>query len=74
MSNKSLLIVASLAYDGIETSEHKIERTLGGAGSFFCLSVKYFNCNPSIISVVGKDFLNEDLEILKSCGVDISGI
>ena len=31
MSNKSLLIVASLAYDGIETSEHKIERTLGGA-------------------------------------------
>ena len=74
MSNKSLLIVASLAYDGIETSEHKIERTLGGAGSFICLSVKYFNCNPSIISVVGKDFLNEDLEILKSCGVDISGI
>ena len=53
MSNKSLLIVASLAYDGIETSEHKIERTLGGAGSFICLSVKYFNCNPSIISVVG---------------------
>ena len=74
MSNKSLLIVASLAYDGIETSEHKIERTLGGAGSFICLSVKYFNCNPSIISVVGNDFLNEDLEILKSCGVDISGI
>ena len=74
MSKKSLLIVASLAYDGIETSEHKIERTLGGAGSFICLSVKYFNCNPSIISVVGNDFLNEDLEILKSCGVDISGI
>ena len=74
MSKKSLLIVASLAYDGIETSEHKIERTLGGAGSFICLSIKYFNCNPSIISVVGNDFLNEDLEILKSCGVDISGI
>jgi len=74
MSNKSLLIVASLAYDGIETSEQKVDRTLGGAGSFICLSVKFFNCNSSIISVVGNDFENEHLELLKSCGVDISGI
>ena len=74
MSNKSLLIVASLAYDGIETSEYKVDRTLGGAGSFICLSVKHFECNSSIISVVGNDFHSEDLELLKSCGVDISGI
>ena len=74
MSNKSLLIVASLAYDGIETSEQKVDRTLGGAGSFICLSVKHFECNSSIVSVVGNDFHNEDLELLRSCGVDISGI
>ena len=74
MSNKSLLIVASLAYDGIETSEQKVDRTLGGAGSFICLSVKHFEWNSSIISVVGNDFHNEDLELLRSCGVDISGI
>ena len=74
MSNKSLLIVASLAYDGIETSEQKVDRTLGGAGSFICLSVKHFECHSSIVSVVGNDFHNEDLELLRSCGVDISGI
>ena len=74
MSNKSLLIVASLAYDGIETSEQKVDRTLGGAGSFICLSVKHFECNSSIVSVVGNDFHNEDLELLRSCCVDISGI
>ena len=74
MSNKSLLIVASLAYDGIETSEQKVDRTLGGAGSFICLSVKHFERNSSIVSVVGNDFHNEDLELLRSCGVDISGI
>ena len=74
MSNKSLLIVASLAYDGIETIEYKVDRTLGGAGSFICLSLKHFDCISSIISVVGNDFHNEDLELLKSCGVDISGI
>ena len=74
MSNKSLLIVASLAYDGIETSVQKVDRTLGGAGSFICLSVKHFECDSSIVSVVGNDFHNEDLELLRSCGVDISGI
>ena len=74
MSNKSLLIVASLAYDGIETSEQKVDRTLGGAGSFICLSIKHFECDSSIVSVVGNDFNNEDLELLRSCGVDISGI
>ena len=74
MSNKSLLIVASLAYDGIETSEQKVDRTLGGAGSFICLSVKHFECDSSIVSVVRNDFHNQDLELLRSCGVDISGI
>ena len=74
MSNKSLLIVASLAYDGIETSEQKVDRPLGGAGSFICLSVKHFECDSSIVSVVSNDFHNEDLKLLRSCGVDISGI
>ena len=29
MSKKSLLIVASLAYDGIETKENKVDNVLG---------------------------------------------
>ena len=43
MSRKSLLIVASLAYDGIETQENKVDNILGGAGTYICLSIKHFN-------------------------------
>jgi len=74
MSRKSLLIVASLAYDGIETQENKVDNILGGAGTYICLSVKHFINNSSIISVVGNDFKNQDLKLLESCGVDISGV
>ena len=74
MSKKSLLIVASLAYDGIETKENKVDNILGGAGTYICLSLKHFNAEYSIISVVGNDFKSQDLMLLESCGVDISGI
>jgi len=74
MSEKSLLIVASLAYDGIETKENKVDNILGGAGTYICLSLKHFSSEYSIISVVGNDFKSQDLNLLQSCGVDISGI
>ena len=67
-------MVASLAYDGIETQENNVDYVLGGAGTYICLSLKNFNGNYSIISVVGKDFKDQDLNLLKNCGVDISGI
>ena len=74
MSKKSVLVVASLAYDGIETPENKLDNLLGGAGTYICLSLRNFNSEYSIISVVGKDFKIKDLNLLESCGVDISGI
>ena len=74
MSKKSLLIVASLAYDGIETKENKVDNILGGAGTYICLSLKHFSSEYSIISVVGNDFKSQDLNLLESCGIDISGI
>ena len=74
MSKKSLLIVASLAYDGIETKEYKVDNILGGAGTYICLSVKHFDNNCTIISVVGNDCQDKDIKLLEFCGVDISGI
>ena len=38
------------------------------------MSLKHFNSEYSIISVVGNDFKSQDLKLLESCGVDISGI
>ena len=75
MKKKSnLLIVASLAYDGIDTGEQKIDHILGGAGSYICLSVKHFNLSSGIVSVVGNDFKESDLKLLESCGVNLDGV
>jgi sugar/nucleoside kinase (ribokinase family) len=70
----TLLIVASLAYDGIDTGEQKIDHILGGAGSYICLSVKHFNLSSGIVSVVGNDFKESDLKLLESCGVNLDGV
>lgn len=70
----TLLIVASLAYDGIDTGEQKIDHILGGAGSYICLSVKHFNLSSGIVSVVGNDFKESDLKLLESCEVNLDGV
>jgi len=74
MSRKSVLVVASLAYDSIETPENKVDNVLGGAGTYICLSLKNFRSEYSLVSVVGKDFKDRDLNLLENCGVDISEI
>jgi len=72
--NNKLLIVASLAYDGIDTGEIKVDHELGGAGSYICLSVKHFNLFSGIVSVVGNDFKESDIKLLESCGVNLDGV
>ena len=72
--NNKLLIVASLAYDGIDTGEIKVDRELGGAGPYICLSIKHFNLFSGIVSVVGNDFKESDIRLLESCGVNLDGL
>ncbi len=69
----SLVVVGSVAYDTIETPFGKRERILGGAGTYVSLSACNF-CKPKLISVVGYDFKNEDLQLISDHGIDISGV
>lgn len=69
----SLVVIGSVAYDGIETPHGKRERTLGGACTYIALSASYFT-EASIVGVVGEDFRNEDKELLAGKGVDLEGL
>ena len=71
---KKILIVGTVAYDEIETPTESSGKILGGAGTYIGLSASIFDINPSIISVVGGDFEQTHLELLKSKGIDISSI
>lgn len=69
-----LLIVGTVAFDAIETPFGKTDKILGGAGTFIGLSASYFDVDSAIVSVVGEDFPETYLSMLKKRNINISGI
>ena len=70
----SLLIVGTLAFDGIETPFGKVEKILGGSATYIGISASYFNKAANLISVVGGDFLETDIKLLKEHGLNCQGL
>lgn len=68
-----LLIVGTVAFDAIETPFGKTDKILGGAATYIGLSASQFNIESSIVSVVGEDFPQEYLDLLKDRNIDVSG-
>jgi sugar/nucleoside kinase (ribokinase family) len=69
----SLIVVGSVAYDGVETPHGRVDRMLGGAATYIALSASYFT-KVGIVAVVGDDFAKEDTDLLASHGVDLEGL
>jgi len=69
----SLLVVGSVAFDGIETPFGKVERTLGGAASYFALAASHF-APVRLVGIVGEDFTEKDRAIFHGRGIDLSGL
>lgn len=70
----SLLVVGTVAFDTIETPFGKADMALGGSGTYISVSASYFIKDINLISIIGYDFPEKELEFLKSKNVDISGI
>ena len=69
-----LLIVGTVAFDAIETPFGKTDKILGGAATYIGLSASNFDINSAVVSVVGEDFPDEYLDLLKKNNIDIEGI
>jgi sugar/nucleoside kinase (ribokinase family) len=72
--NHKLLVVGTMAYDAIETPFGKVDKILGGAATYIGLSASRFSLDCAIVSVVGEDFEEEHLSLLRDRGVDLSGV
>ncbi|MEN8137955.1 MAG: PfkB family carbohydrate kinase [Bacteroidota bacterium] len=70
----SLLVVGTVAFDTVRTPFGAAERILGGAGTYASLSASYFGVKSRIVSVVGGDFPQENMDLLKSRNVDLEGL
>lgn len=69
----SLVVVGSVAYDGIETPHGRVERTLGGSCTYIGLAASYFT-EVKIVGVVGDDFEEADARFLADHGLDLTGL
>lgn len=68
-----ILVVGSLAYDSISTPAGKTDRTLGGSANYFSLAASLYS-KVKIVGVVGDDYAPNDLSLLTSRGVDVTGL
>jgi sugar/nucleoside kinase (ribokinase family) len=69
----SLIVVGSVAYDGVETPHGKVDRMLGGAATYISLAASYFT-TVKLVGVVGEDFGSEDYDLLASRQIDLEGL
>jgi sugar/nucleoside kinase (ribokinase family) len=69
----SLVVVGSVAYDGVETPHGRVERMLGGAATYISLASSFFT-KTRLVAIVGDDFAAEDTALLTAHGIDLEGL
>ena len=74
MSDRSLLVVGSVALDTVTTPAGRAVEVLGGSASFFAAAASIF-APPRVVAVVGDDFpIEQHLAFLRARGVDLAGL
>ena len=76
MFEMELLIAGSLAYDTLESDSGRVDEVLGGSATYAALSARFHMKEGEIglIGAVGRDFRNEDWEMLAARSLDLTGV
>ena len=69
-----LLVVGSVAFDAIETPFGKTDKILGGAATYISIASSILGVKSGIVSIVGGDFPQTNLDMLSGRGINIEGI
>jgi sugar/nucleoside kinase (ribokinase family) len=69
----SLLVVGSVAFDGVESPYGKVERTLGGAATYFAVAASFF-APVHLVAIVGEDFTEKDAAVFRGRRIDCEGL
>ncbi len=69
----NLVIAGTIGLDNIETPFGKVERTLGGSGTFAATAASYFT-DSALVSIAGLDFPDQYYKFLESRKIDLSGV
>lgn len=70
----SILVVGSLGLDTIETPFAKVEESLGGSAVYISLAASYFCPIINLVGVVGEDFPEKYIQMLRDHHIDLEGL
>ncbi|NNF57832.1 MAG: sugar kinase [Rhodothermaceae bacterium] len=70
----SLLAVGTVAFDTIETPFGRAERILGGSATYITLAARFFADTVRLNAVVGSDFPEAHVDLLRARGIDLNGL
>lgn len=70
---RDLVVVGSVALDTVKTPFGQAERSLGGSAVYFSAAARFF-CPVHLVGVVGHDFPQEHIRLLKKLGIQIDGL
>ncbi|GDX53324.1 sugar kinase [Bacteroidota bacterium] len=74
MSESTLLVVGTVAFDAIETPFGKTDKIIGGAATYISLAASYFGKKINLISVVGGDFPKQQIFAMNERGINTDGL
>jgi len=69
-----LLSIGTVAFDALETPFGKTDKIVGGSCTYISISASYFTENLGLVSVVGDDFPQEMIDLLKNKSIDLKGL
>lgn len=70
----SILVVGTVAFDTVETPFGRAERILGGSATYAALAARVIGAPVQLNAVVGGDFPEAHLDMLRGRGVDTEGL
>jgi len=70
----SVIALGTMAFDAIETPFGKIDKIVGGSATYVAYAASHLVKPIQQISIVGNDFPEEELNELKSRGVQLDGV
>ncbi|MBK8494524.1 MAG: PfkB family carbohydrate kinase [Ferruginibacter sp.] len=70
----SVICVGTMAFDAIETPFGKVDKIVGGSGTYVAYAAANFVTPIQQISIIGYDFPKEELDELKKRGVVLDGV
>ncbi len=69
----SLLVLGTVALDNLKTPSGERRDILGGSAAHFAMSARFFT-DVHLVAIVGKDFPEKHLRLLKLRGIDLTSL